>query len=228
LGHEASAIVDYLMAAYNATTGLFVMGCGHGGIVARLVLIEQFDNVNGVILVDSLSEWDPQKLGEALGESRETYIETITAPRIADFEWQHVTAPVGLCLLNPFIATENFPALPAQFSQQQIQARCNGGSMAAASQSRTAHMYSGLESLPSSLGDLPLLVCSSAGAFSQPVIGQTLFQIQFMLSKISTSSTFQPFLNSQQSGDLVVLHISELLSFLAPFLSSNNGNNIKK
>ncbi len=220
LGLEASAVVTYLLSTYNETSELFVVGCGHGGIVARLMLLQQFDNVNGVILVDSLSEFDPQKLGAALGETPDQYVASLVGPQAAAFQRQHVTAPLGFCLLDSFIPSERFPPLPSRFSGLQIMSRCNGGTMAAASQSRTALMYSGLDEM-TSLGDMPLFVCASAGPFAQPVIGQALFEIQYMLSKQSTSSTFERFTSSQISGDLVVLHIPELLSFVTPFMRSN-------
>jgi hypothetical protein len=51
--------VDYLLQTNPSVDEFFVLGCGHGGIVLRLLLQLQYENIEGVVLIDSLSVWDP-------------------------------------------------------------------------------------------------------------------------------------------------------------------------
>lgn len=226
LAKELSGLFDNPVAFWgsnaslvNKEVGLFVAGFGWGGFVARLVATQRSDVVSGLALIDAMSEWDPQLIGAALGFTPRAYVDSVVQPALSKFAFQRSTAPVGECLLYPVPTPEpssRFPALPEGYATAQRLARCNGGALAAASLSSSAHMY---EFEPTSLTEVDLLVCASSGPFSTTRVGPALAAIQEQLASLSATSTYQTFPMSVNQGDLPVLHPDLLAGVISQWLA---------
>lgn len=226
LGAEAAFVAQYVSSLYaqgNSSQSFVALGCGQAALTIRHMLQEpgMQDLFNGgLVLLDGLTEFDPEILGGALGMSASDYISYVTAPLLSSFQLQHLTAGMGSCLLNVVPYRNRYPPLPGPLEGLQLRSRCNGGMRPMASLSASSWLYRDL--VNGTLGSTPLLVLVSGGPLSgDDAWSRALSQVQELLYGLSSSSSIQIIADSKILGDLVVLQLDQVNQAIVNFVAAN-------